>query len=147
MKKLSNLFISSMILSILIVSVYTGNSRERYKEFQSSDLPALLIGWASADITPNQAVDLRGQFPARISEGVLDPVTATVLVLESPAPSSESAVLISCDMVSVEREMIEAVRNKLTSTLPGLDTGKIIMNATHTHTAPLCGIENDTKSK
>ncbi|MDD4033059.1 MAG: hypothetical protein PHS48_07435, partial [Bacteroidales bacterium] len=38
-------------------------------------------------------------------------------------------------------------RNKLTSTLPGLDTGKIIMNATHTHTAPLCGIENDTKSK
>ena len=134
-----------MILSVLIASIFTGCSRETDKTAQLSPETTILLGWSSTDITPDQPVDLRGQFPARISEGVLDPVTATVLVIESP--SSESAVLISCDMVSVGKEMIEGVRNKLEASLPELDTEKIIMNATHTHTAPLCGEEDDTKSK
>jgi len=145
MKKVLNSRKSSLLISIFIITLFAGCVRERDKTEQPADKPTLKIGWSSTDITPDQPVDLRGQFPARISEGVLDPVTATVLVVESPA--SESAVLISCDMVSVEKEMIEGVRKKLMTSLPGLDTGKIIMNATHTHTAPLCGEENDTKSK
>ena len=33
------------------------------------------IGWALADITPDKPVLLSGQFHARISEGIMDPVT------------------------------------------------------------------------
>ena len=41
------------------------------------------IGWAQADITPVKNVLLAGQFHARVSEGIMDPVTATVLAIES----------------------------------------------------------------
>ena len=43
----------------------------------------LRVGWASVDITPDEPVVLRGQFHARVSEGVMDPVTATTLAIES----------------------------------------------------------------
>lgn len=147
MARFLNSFLSSGIMPLLIILFVTGCTPGPEKEAKLTDQLTMLIGWSSTDITPDQPVDLRGQFPARVSEGILDPVTATVLILESPAPSSESAVLISCDMVSVGKEMIEAVRKKVKSSVPELDTAKIIMNATHTHTAPLCGTENDTKSK
>ena len=43
----------------------------------------LRIGWASADLTPEDPVVLTGFSRARVSEGVLDPITATALVIES----------------------------------------------------------------
>ena len=52
----------------------------------------LHIGWASADITPEQPVVITGQFYARVSEGVMDPVTATALALESADPVPGPAV-------------------------------------------------------
>ena len=42
----------------------------------------LKIGWAQADITPPVPCLVCGQFYARISEEVMDPVTATALALE-----------------------------------------------------------------
>jgi len=49
----------------------------------------LQIGWSSADLTPHRPVLIAGQFHARVSEGVMDPVTATVLALESRADDPE----------------------------------------------------------
>lgn len=37
---------------------------------------AIKAGWASTDITPGKPVVVTGQFHARVSEGVMDPVTA-----------------------------------------------------------------------
>ena len=45
---------------------------------------ALLIGWASREITPERPALLRGQFHARVSEGVMDPVTVTALRPAAP---------------------------------------------------------------
>ena len=113
------------------------------------------VGWASADITPDKPVLVAGQFHARVSEGVMDPITATVLSIESgTGPSSEKAILISCDLVSISdgtrngsgENLRDMVRSLLKESLPELNPEQIVLNATHTHTAPLCSSEKDSKS-
>ncbi len=96
------------------------------------------IGWAFVDVTPDEPTVLRGQFHARISTHVNDPVTATVLALETSdeAGCSDQAILVSCDRVNVPGVIIERLREVLAPRMPGFDPGKLLMNATHTHTAP-----------
>jgi len=92
----------------------------------------LRIGWAQADITPPETCAVCGQFYVRLSEEVLDPITATALALEA---DGEQAVLVSCDLVGVPDSLRDAVRARLADA-EGLDPMKVIMSATHTHTAP-----------
>jgi predicted neutral ceramidase superfamily lipid hydrolase len=89
----------------------------------------LKIGWAQADITPDEPVYIIGQFHARVSEGVLDPITATALVLDS---GDEHVVLVSIDTVAVGEALREAIAERLDGPAPDA----LVMNATHTHTAP-----------
>ena len=104
------------------------------------------IGWASADITPDKPVLIRGQFHARISEGVKDPITATALAIESGTEaSSEKTILISCDLVNISDDLRDRVRELLKKSLPELLPQKIIFNATHTHTAPYVSTAKDAK--
>jgi hypothetical protein len=93
---------------------------------------ALEIGWAEADITPPEPASLAGSFGARISQRVCDPITATALVLRS---GDEHVVWVSCDLVAIADELRDGVRAKLAG-LPGLDPQKVILNATHSHSAP-----------
>ncbi len=98
----------------------------------------LRVGWASADITPDKPVPLVGFSSARISAGVLDPISATALVLESGGDdgAGDMAVLVSIDMVGVGNELQDAVRERVSQTVPDIDVSKIVLNATHTHCAP-----------
>ncbi len=98
----------------------------------------LHIGWAAADLTPEKPVQLAGQFHARVSEGVLDPVTVTALSLSAAGTDGgeTGVVLVSCDVVSIPDTLRDAVRAQLASLVPDLDTRSVILNATHTHTAP-----------
>ena len=91
------------------------------------------IGWSEVNITPDKKVSLEGQFAERISEYVEKPLTATVLAMES---NGDQAVFVSCDLVGVTGELVAAVRAALADNTVGLDTGKIIMSAIHTHTGP-----------
>lgn len=94
---------------------------------------ALNIGWAEIDITPEQLpVYIAGQFAARISEGIADPLKATALALES---SGEHVVFVSVDTVGISDELRAAVREQVD--IAGLDPQKVILHATHTHEAPL----------
>ncbi len=97
----------------------------------------LTAGWAEADITPEERVDLIGQFHARVSEGVMDPVTATALALESVrnGKTAGHAVMVSCDLVAVSDELRDMVRG-YAAAAPGLKPESIIISATHTHSAP-----------
>jgi hypothetical protein len=95
----------------------------------------LLAGWAHADLTPDQPVLLSGQFHARRSEGVLDPITATVLALDT---GSDHALFVSCDLVVICDALRDAVRDLLNARKPEFDPLKVILHATHTHTAPEC---------
>jgi len=94
----------------------------------------LLIGWAQTDITPPEPVMLRGQFYVRISESVRDPLTATVLVLDH-AEGGVSA-FVGCDLIFIPDTLRDAVRNRLSDRIPGLDPRRVLLNATHTHTGP-----------
>ncbi|HOX08902.1 MAG TPA: hypothetical protein PK280_21080 [Planctomycetota bacterium] len=108
-------------------------------ESTKSAASALLIGWASRDVTPERPVVLHGQFHARISEGVLDPLTVTALALESVRDGRPvgQAVLVSCDYVGVSPDLLAAVKSRLGERLPEVDPRNVCLNATHTHTGPL----------
>jgi len=107
----------------------------------SSGAPAaqLLVGTASTDITPAEPVALSGQFHVRIARTVESPVTANVIALESRdgERSLDTAVMVSCDLVSIPEDVWALVRQEVQKRLPALDVNKIILNAPHTHTAPV----------
>lgn len=96
----------------------------------------LLAGWASADITPDRPVALAGQFYTRVSKSVHDPITATVLALESRGNSAGQAVMVACDLVAITPELEQALRQRAKERLRDFDSARLFLNATHTHTAP-----------
>lgn len=111
----------------------------------SASTNAFRIGWASADLTPDRPVLVTGQFHARISEAVWDPITATALAIEQgeDAAARHRAVLVSCDYVSIPDGLREAVREHLRTMLPELDPHCVALNGTHTHTGPEVRVEGD----
>jgi hypothetical protein len=115
----------------------------------------LQIGWSSVDLTPDKPVLLAGQFHARVSEGVLDPITATALAFEyGSGETSDKVIMISCDLVSISDggrdrspdNLRDNVRKILKNNLPEVRSDQIFLNATHTHTAPNVGTAADTRS-
>ncbi|MFP4502152.1 MAG: hypothetical protein ACLFTT_14215 [Candidatus Hydrogenedentota bacterium] len=100
--------------------------------------PAFLAGWAVESITPDKPVQLAGQFAERVSRQVLDPCLATALALERTGDNGEKeqAILVSCDLVNVNRESVEAIRESVAQRLPDFDARKLIINTSHTHTGP-----------
>jgi hypothetical protein len=108
--------------------------------FASSATAAdFLVGAASADITPSQPVALDGQFELRISKKVDTPITANALALESRLGdrSLDAAVMVSCDLVGISDRLLEKVRQATRKRLPDFDLTKLLLGATHTHTAPV----------
>ena len=105
----------------------------------------LLVGAASADITPTGPVALMGAFHLRISTTVETPLTANVLALESREGGRllDAAVMVSCDLAFVPGEVLGVVREEVHKRLPDLDTKKIFLNGTHTHTAPVLDTGKD----
>ncbi len=99
----------------------------------------LHVGGATVSITPDQPIALAGQMHTRISQSVESPVTATALALESREGDRivDQAILVSCDLVAIKTPVLERVRQLVGDRLPDLDRRKIVLNATHTHTAPV----------
>lgn len=95
-----------------------------------------LIGWGSADITPQRQIAISGGSYLRIAEEVQDPLTVTALALTA---GEESVVLVGCDLRSIHPGLLEKVRSRVCKAIPGLSPQSVILNATHTHTAPPLG--------
>jgi hypothetical protein len=108
------------------------------KEFESSvgSPDNILIGWASKSITPTRPSILAGQFHARVSKNVNDPITSTAMAIDS---GSDQAIMVSCDLVAIRDGIQDKLREMLDSKLPDFDIKKLFLNATHTHTAPEMG--------
>ncbi len=98
----------------------------------------LYVGWASADITPDRPVNLVGQMSKRISQGVLDPLTATALALDTKQEngSKEQAIMISCDLLWTRKEIQQRLQKLVQPRIADFDVSKLFLNATHTHTGP-----------
>lgn len=119
-----------LFLCGLPVSVITANADD-------GEQP-LYVGWASADITPEGPVNLVGQMHPRIARTVMDPLTATVLALETRGDdgSTEQAIMVSCDVLKTRKAVQEELQRRIKPKLKDFDASKLFLNATHTHTAP-----------
>ena len=113
-------------------------------ESKWDDRESFKIGWSSVNITPDKPVFISGQFYARVSEGVMDPITATVLALESMEDGkSVKAIMISCDLIGIsdgtrgKANMRDRVRDLIRESASEIEPEQIILNATHTHAAPM----------
>lgn len=107
---------------------------------------ALAFGWASESITPAGPVAIGGQYHTRISGEVHDPLSATALALETRDGENrlEQAVWVSCDLVGVRKRSVDRIRSLLRQSIPDFDVSKLVVSATHTHTAPSITDENET---
>lgn len=102
----------------------------------AADQPTRLrIGWAKVDITPPEPVALVGQHYMRIAkpEDQHDPLLGTVMAVE--ADNGEQAILISVDLMA-GYDLGIRLRPLLAQRVPELDSRRIILFATHSHTAP-----------
>jgi len=99
----------------------------------------LWVGSATVDITPPRPVALEGQFHTRVAGRVETPLVATALVLESREKdrTKDHAVMVSCDLVGIPEAVLQKVRERISQSIPQISPEKIILTATHTHTAPV----------
>lgn len=120
---------SRLVISIILLLIFTIQS-------QAGDL---YIGVSTADITPALPVALDGQMHLRIARETETPLEANVLILESRDANRHngSVIFVSCDLVAIPHEMLNMVKTVVQKLVPQIDVGSIVMNATHTHTAPV----------
>ena len=118
-----------LLLSVVLAGVLAG---------PRANAATLYVGAASCDITPDQPVFLSGQFYARVSQGVSSPVTANILALESRNGDKtvEQAIVISMDTAVIHEPFLDVFKLEMAKTLPDFDVSKMIIGATHTHSAP-----------
>lgn len=90
----------------------------------------LLIGWASRDISTQKPVNLPGQFHMRISQGILDELTLTTLVVDN---GEDLVAFLSMDLVVIRSGLLDDIRDKVQALKPDFPVLKILANATHTH--------------
>jgi len=91
----------------------------------------LKLGWASRDISTDKPVLIPGQAHARVSKGVLDPLTATTLIVDD---GNDCVIFLSIDTVSIRKGLLSEIREKLKAARPEIPGEKILSNATHAHT-------------
>lgn len=96
----------------------------------------LNVGAAKTEITPDPGIPMAG-YRARVgtAEGVHDPLFARALALDD---GERGLILVSLDVLSVDEELVGAVRREAVSHLRGLTErdADVIVCATHTHAGP-----------
>lgn len=109
--------------------------------FKFSDTQAgrIYVGTATADISPKLPVALMGQFNLRLAKTAETPLMANVIVIESREDGSKSdyVIFVACDVVTIPPHVLAMVRAAAAKMIPSIDVQKIILTATHTHTAPV----------
>ena len=91
----------------------------------------IFIGWSCKDITPDKPVSLYGQYYKRISTYVESPLKVTALALETRAEdgNKEQAIMVSCDVINIRRELQDLVKQKVKPKIPDFDVNKLFLNA------------------
>lgn len=108
----------------------------------------IYVGAATADISPKLPVALMGQFHLRVAEKADTPLYAGVLAIESKQGDVplDTAVFVSCDLVYISDQLRDELRAEVAKRIPGFNSNKIVVSATHTHTAPVLEDDPDESS-
>jgi hypothetical protein len=131
MKNINYNTLRNTIICILLFSLIP-----YHKLYAQND--QLFVGWAAADITPERPVALVGQLHKRISVSVQDPLTATVLAIETRGENGrkEQAIMVSCDLLFIRAQTQKKLQGLISEKLIDFDASKLFLNATHSHTSP-----------
>lgn len=86
-------------------------------------------------ITPTMPISLAGYFNIRMWDKVLDDLEVRVLIMEK---GGGRAIIINYDLITVTSVMYEDLLEKINATFGSdlVQTGNLIVCATHTHTGP-----------
>lgn len=104
----------------------------------------IFIGWAEESLVPGKKVSLAGQFFERISEYVESEISATAMAVEA---DGDSMIIVSLDMEGFPKELIDLAREKFSKLTNEIDAKKLIIAATHSHTAMKIAGRGTAKSK
>ncbi len=91
----------------------------------------LHAGYAQADITPSEGIQLAGG-PFGAAERILHPLSARALALEN---GCERLLIISCDLLALDGNFASTVR-RMIARQQDIAFDAIMLAATHTHGAP-----------
>lgn len=116
---------------ILLSGLFTGCKRNwETRRFGSHRLHA---GAAQVDISPVHFPALvNGYFHARYETSVRDPLYAKCIVLKC---GKEKVAITVIDNLFLPRDFLDGVKDQV-SKLTGIRTDRVLISATHTHTAP-----------
>lgn len=103
----------------------------------------LKIGWSKKDVSTNKPVIIPGQYFIRISEGVLDPITLTALTIDD---GNDSVIFVEVDAVGMEAGVLTEIQKRVKARNSDINTSKILINITHTHSGTRLTLNNDTAS-
>jgi hypothetical protein len=95
----------------------------------------LNAGAVSVDITPPLGVPLAGSFQERIAVDVADPLYARAVVLEDERGAGGRLAIVCCDIICMPGETVRATRD-LVARSGDVPPERVLIAATHTHTAP-----------
>jgi hypothetical protein len=121
-----------VILFLLTLSLISCSEQEKLKD------GGFRIGWAMEDITPDGPASLSGQYYERISTYVQSPLKSTACAIESTDENGnkDQAIMVSLDLVHISREFQDTLRLIVKDQIPDFDIRKLVINVTHTHSAP-----------
>ncbi|HEX2516949.1 MAG TPA: hypothetical protein VH257_19745 [Chloroflexota bacterium] len=92
-------------------------------------------GAATVDITPPLGVPLAGSFTARYAVDVDDPLSCRAVVLEDDTGPGGRVAFVLCDLICLPGPVMGAVRDLLAGE-EIVPPQRVLVAATHTHTAP-----------
>lgn len=90
------------------------------------------IGVAAVEITPPLGIPMAGYYHARGADGVLDPLFAKAMFIES---GGQRAALVALDLISVTRTITDEARAAIEKAT-GIPGSHVMISATHAHTGP-----------
>ncbi|MBR3933380.1 MAG: hypothetical protein IKJ68_05690 [Clostridia bacterium] len=94
----------------------------------------LKIGMYEQDLTPIGPVNLPGQFYQRVSDKVESKVCANIFACEGE--DGAQLIIAAIDQTSITSALYNAIKEEVAKKCPQIDAQKLIVSATHIHTAP-----------
>ena len=96
------------------------------------EMTSFQAGAAIANITPEELpVSMTGSFQDRMATSVHDPLNARCIVVRD---GQTKIAIVVCDSCLISREVFDAAK-AIASKATGIATNRMLMSATHTHTA------------
>src|SRR5258705_113103 len=112
-----------VIFALIFCLVFAGNATAA----------KLRAGASAVDITPTEfPVIVNGMFEERIATKALDPIFAKCIVLDD---GKMKLAIVVADSCMLPRDLLDEAK-KLASKSTGIPTEKMLISATHTHSAP-----------